>query len=488
MAFSSILFAFVILIAGLSFTNTQRVAPYGPLMATLTIITVWTSILIPFKTIPAATPTPSSTQAPVSPPTTPVPVPVSPPMLPTVPISPTPIAIPTEMSSSVPSQSPHSPVIQSPAFHQNYPSPATPSPSSLTLGITFGVIGGVLILFALGIVVFILWRRKRKQRQNKKKPQNIDNNSTNQSNKQTVTIESDMKAFTSLESNTTMTTTIQSTYQPGTETLKRLTPGQIPLNELEIEKEIGEGTYGRVCVGKWKKYRVALKFCQNRGKLDEFMREANLMISLPPHPNVVRMYGVSIDGTQPIIVMEYCAGGSLDKLLFDENQPISNEQKIVWVYEIAMGMRHLHKHNIVHRDLAARNILLSHSNPHLHPQPKISDFGMSRVLLQEFEGKTKSGVGPVCWMAPESIGQQVYSKKSDVWMFGIVVYEIVARCEPHADKDPSKIYPQIRDNFLTPEIPNHSPQKLRQLMQMCWNKQPAQRPDFEMICTMLEQQ
>jgi len=303
-----------------------------------------------------------------------------------------------------------------------------------------------------------------------------------------VTIESDMKAFTSLESNTTMTTTIQSTYQPGTETLKRLTPGQIPLNELEIEKEIGEGTYGRVCVGKWKKYRVALKFCQNRGKLDEFMREANLMISLPPHPNVVRMYGVSIDGTQPIIVMEYCAGGSLDKLLFDENQPISNEQKIVWVYEIAMGMRHLHKHNIVHRDLAARNILLSHSNPHLHPQPKISDFGMSRVLLQEFEGKTKSGVGPVCWMAPESIGQQVYSKKSDVWMFGIVVYEIVARCEPHADKDPSKIYPQIRDNFLTPEIPNHSPQKLRQLMQMCWNKQPAQRPDFEMICTMLEQQ
>jgi len=69
-----------------------------------------------------------------------------------------------------------------------------------------------------------------------------------------------------------------------------------------------------------------------------------------------------------------------------------------------------------------------------------------------------------------------------------VVYEIVARCEPHADKDPSKIYPQIRDNFLTPEIPNHSPQKLRQLMQMCWNKQPAQRPDFEMICTMLEQQ
>jgi serine/threonine protein kinase len=64
-------------------------------------------------------------------------------------------------------------------------------------------------------------------------------------------------------------------------------------------------------VGKWKKnkYRVALKFCQNRGKIDEFMREANLMISLPPHPNVVQMFGVCIEGTQPIIVMEYCSGG-----------------------------------------------------------------------------------------------------------------------------------------------------------------------------------
>jgi serine/threonine protein kinase len=97
-----------------------------------------------------------------------------------------------------------------------------------------------------------------------------------------------------LESDTTTTLTYTQTL---TETLKSLTPGQIPFNELEIRRQIGNGNYGRICVGKWKKYRVALKFCQNRGKMDEFMREANLMILLPPHPNVVRMYGVSIDGT-----------------------------------------------------------------------------------------------------------------------------------------------------------------------------------------------
>jgi serine/threonine protein kinase len=92
--------------------------------------------------------------------------------------------------------------------------------------------------------------------------------------------------------------------------LKGLSPSEIPLNELEIGSEIGSGNYGRVCVGKWKnKYRVALKFCQNRGKIDEFMREANLMILLPSHPNVVQMFGVCIEGSQPIIVMEYCSGG-----------------------------------------------------------------------------------------------------------------------------------------------------------------------------------
>jgi serine/threonine protein kinase len=105
--------------------------------------------------------------------------------------------------------------------------------------------------------------------------------------------------------------------------MKRLSPSEIPLNELEIGNEIGLGNYGRVCVGKWKKnkYRVALKFCQNRGKIDEFMREMNLMILLPSHPNVVQMFGVCIEGTQPIIVMEYCSGG----LSLNENEKQTNK-------------------------------------------------------------------------------------------------------------------------------------------------------------------
>jgi hypothetical protein len=131
---------------------------------------------------------------------------------------------------------------------------------------------------------------------------------------------------------------------------------------------------------------------------------------------------------------------------------------------------------------------------------------MSRVLREDIEGRTLNPIGPIRWMAPESIAHGVYSKKSDVWMFGALVYEIVAQREPHSDKDPMKISREIRfvifrnnqtqyiceyiyrtftisifdskysDQGLTPEIPRGCPEKLAQLMRMCWNKDPNQRP------------
>jgi len=256
---------------------------------------------------------------------------------------------------------------------------------------------------------------------------------------------------------------------------------QIPYKDLIIEKDIGEGGYGKVQLGRWNSAPVALKFCRTKTNTEEFMREVKLMVKLPPHPNVVQMYGVTLDGPQPIIVMEYCNGGSLDKLLFNSKSKISDDRRIELVRGIAIGMLHLHKHNIIHRDLAARNILLAANGV-----PKISDFGMSRILEKADEGKSNSNVGPVCWLAPESISSRNYSKKSDVWTFGIVIYEIVAQCEPHKDKNVFDVGVQIRDNGLTPEIPNDCPSLLRQLMEMCWNKQPDQRPTFEMICAMLD--
>jgi serine/threonine protein kinase len=88
-------------------------------------------------------------------------------------------------------------------------------------------------------------------------------------------------------------------------------------------------------------------------------------------------------------------------------------------------------------------------------------------------------------MAPESITTRTYSKKSDVWSFGIVVYEIVAQQEPYTGMNIFEVAVAIRDRGLTPKIPDECPQKLRQLMEMCWQKEPNLRPTIEVICAIL---
>ncbi len=104
--------------------------------------------------------------------------------------------------------------------------------------------------------------------------------------------------------------------------------------------------------------------------------------------------GVSLDGPNPCIVLGFCGGGSLDRLLKDKSTPLDNTQKRDYALKIAYGLIHLHNNNIVHRDLAARNILLANDGT-----PKISDFGMSRVITSASSvGRTKQTIGPLRWM------------------------------------------------------------------------------------------
>jgi hypothetical protein len=201
--------------------------------------------------------------------------------------------------------------------------PSTLQTSGLSIEEIVGIVVGIVaLLIGVGLILFLILFIKRKRNQKFKnnteqnesfamKPQN-QNYSMRPQNQETITIES---LEQNIVNNNNTITTVQNLHPPETKavTLKGVPPCEISINELVIGKEIGRGNYGRVCVGKWKKYRVALKFCQNKGMMDEFMKETNLLISLPPHPNVVRMYGVSIDGTQPIIVMEYCGGGLMSR-------------------------------------------------------------------------------------------------------------------------------------------------------------------------------
>ncbi len=224
-------------------------------------------------------------------------------------------------------------------------------------------------------------------------------------------------------------------------------------------------------LGKWQATKVAVKVGNAAISTEEFLREAEFQMNIPPHPNIVQLLGISTDGPYPLVILEYCNNGSLDNLLFDTNQKIPMTQQIHIATGIAKGLYHLHTNNIVHRDLAARNILMHNG------EPKISDFGMSRALKEATQaGKTTSNIGPIRWMAPESIANQTYSFKSDVWMFGIILYEITARQEPHIGEDILNTGIKIRDSGLPPTIPEDCPPLLREIMQMCWNTDPNARP------------
>jgi predicted Ser/Thr protein kinase len=276
---------------------------------------------------------------------------------------------------------------------------------------------------------------------------------------------------------TLTTNTIQDTTQTINSTVNIFSRSQVSYSDLLFGKSLGKGAFGEVFFGHWKGIPVAMKVCKSKSKLEEFLHEMKLITKLPPHPNVVQVYGVCLDNVKPVIVMEYCQNGSLDNIIYKQN--LDRKKIFNIIKQIANGMLHIHKHNIVHCDLAARNILLTSS---FHA--KISDFGMAKVL--EKTGCIRgSNMLPALWCSPETLRSGIFTKKSDVWSFGITVYEIISGNEPfHDSQDIVELIKSIRDSSLTPGIPDNCPQEIGELMKMCWTPE-SRRPGFEEICKFL---
>jgi len=150
---------------------------------------------------------------------------------------------------------------------------------------------------------------------------------------------------------------------------------------------------------------------------------------------------------------------------------------------IASGMLHLHREGLVHRDLATRNILLGSGN-----QVKITDFGLSRAAGTEHKGsnQTVSDTGPLKWMAPEAIKNREYSRMSDVWAFGVTLYEIVARSEPYLGLDPVQAALQVTHAGLKLSIPSYTPLVISEVMRGSFETDPSRRPEFQYITKRLQ--
>jgi len=250
---------------------------------------------------------------------------------------------------------------------------------------------------------------------------------------------------------------------------------EIDYSELVLEYEIGRGAYGEVWRGKWRGADIAIK--KLLSSLDqthqkEFLEEAKVMSTLRNHPNVVIFMGVT---QSPLcLITEFLGGGSLLNYLHDHpDTEIETKMKIV--KGIASGMLHLHSENIIHRDLAVRNILLTDKLI-----PKVSDFGLSRYIVEN-EGITQTDVGPLKWMSPEAILQKVYSPASDVWSFGVLLYEIFSNKAPYEGLDAVQAGYDVCHNDLRLSPPENAPEIIKTIMRECFQTDPSKRPLFPKI-------
>ncbi|PRP84098.1 hypothetical protein PROFUN_04089 [Planoprotostelium fungivorum] len=318
---------------------------------------------------------------------------------------------------------------------------------SLAVGpVVGGVIGGFILLLIVTTVIFVLYQRWLKRKVNGMQLSLIDLSQLN------------------------------------TSVVKR---SLICFDDLHDKKMIGSGAFGVVYRAKWRDTSVAVKqikseFVTNK-QLEEFLREVTILQGLKSHPNIVMFIGMTFPPEPLSLVTEFCAGGSLLEYLRVNECEL--EDKMKFMEEIALGMQHLHKEKIIHRDLATRNILLNR-----HCEAKVADFGLSREQENTDEaGQTHSFVGPVKWMSPEAIRDRKYSTKSDVFSYGVVMWEILEATEPWAGESAMSVAIRVTTNRERLTTPTECPPSLADIMTACWLEEPNDRPDFAQIGNRLKE-
>ncbi|XP_066286882.1 uncharacterized protein [Branchiostoma lanceolatum] len=283
----------------------------------------------------------------------------------------------------------------------------------------------------------------------------------------------------------------------GRECPRRLRPLEFSRDRITLGRQLGKGQYG--VVYKAEAWQIAgSRTCTNvavkqliLSSSDAYMtfhKELLLMEGLEQHPNVVSLLGCCTREEPFYLILEFVSGGSLQSLL-RKSQPdedpggagteLTNSELTKFAMDVARGMAYLASKKIIHRDLASRNVLVTDDRV-----SKVSDFGMSR-RGEEYERTTEVPL-PVRWMAPESLFEGKYTSRSDVWSFGVLLWEIVMFGKtPYPGMTNHEVRDRIKDGYRM-DRPRNCEDHMYDLMTTCWAEDPEDRPDFSGIVLNLE--
>uniref|UniRef100_A0AAY4CRK0 receptor protein-tyrosine kinase n=1 Tax=Denticeps clupeoides TaxID=299321 RepID=A0AAY4CRK0_9TELE len=297
-------------------------------------------------------------------------------------------------------------------------------------------------------------------------------------------------------------------FNSGTLTLTRRTkPTQEPLTypileweDIKFEDVIGEGNFGQVIKAMIKKdgnkmsaaVKMLKEFASENDHRD-FAGELEVLCKLGQHPNIINLIGACENRGYLYIAIEYAPYGNLLDFLRKsrvlETDPafakehgtastLTSQQLLQFAVDVANGMHYLSDKQFIHRDLAARNVLVGENLV-----AKIADFGLSRG--EEVYVKKTMGRLPVRWMAIESLNYSVYTTKSDVWSFGVLLWEIVSLGgTPYCGMTCAELYEKLPQGYRM-EQPKNCDDEVYELMRQCWRDRPYERPPFAQISVQL---
>ncbi|KAM6163280.1 proto-oncogene tyrosine-protein kinase receptor Ret isoform 9-T9 [Rhynchocyon petersi] len=289
---------------------------------------------------------------------------------------------------------------------------------------------------------------------------------------------------------------------------------EFPRKNLVLGKTLGEGEFGKVVKatafrlkGKAGYTTVAVKMLKENAspsELRDLLSEFNLLKQVN-HPHVIKLHGACSQDGPLFLIVEYAKYGSLRGFLREsrkvgpsyvgsggsrnpsyldnpDERALTMGDLISFAWQISRGMQYLAEMKLVHRDLAARNVLVAEGR-----KMKISDFGLSRDVYEEDSYvKRSKGRIPVKWMAIESLFDHIYTTQSDVWSFGVLLWEIVTLGgNPYPGIPPERLFNLLKTGYRM-ERPDNCSEEMYSLMLQCWKQEPDKRPVFSDISKDLE--